>query len=177
MKSRLGSYVSIHLICQAKMKLINRFVLPLNFVIIIWYLCNACVPDTSRLREYISLSGEWKFTTDTSSTGYSSKWFISGIPNSYNVNVPHAWNIDSLTENYYGCAWYEKEFFIPEDWIEKRVKLEFERVYHDAAIWVNGEKAGVHIGSGYTTFSLDISEYIMFGENNSVLSFIHESIP
>ena len=42
--------------------------------------------------------------------------------------------------------------------------LEFEGVYMNAAVYVNGALAGQHI-SGYTPFTIDISPYLHAGEN------------
>ena len=37
--------------------------------------------------------------------------------------------------------------------------------YHDAFVYVNGEKAGEHLGSGYTPFEINITEFLVPGEN------------
>ncbi|NCG09278.1 MAG: DUF4982 domain-containing protein [Verrucomicrobia bacterium] len=54
-------------------------------------------------------------------------------------------------------GWYRKTFEIPEGVREQRIHLEFDGIYRDASIWVNGHLAGSHL-SGYTSFSLDITE-------------------
>ena len=54
-------------------------------------------------------------------------------------------------------AWYRKTFELPESVREQRIHLEFDGIYRDATIWVNGHLAGSHL-SGYTSFSLDITE-------------------
>jgi beta-galactosidase len=55
------------------------------------------------------------------------------------------------------AAWYRKTFEIPEAVRTQRIHLEFDGIYRDATIWVNGHLAGNHL-SGYTSFSLDITE-------------------
>ena len=52
------------------------------------------------------------------------------------------------------------EVEVPEEWLSVCVRLYFHSVYHDAKIYVNGELAGEHKNSGYTPFTVNISEYI-----------------
>ncbi len=41
-----------------------------------------------------------------------------------------------------GCYTYTKSFFAPEDWREKTVQIEFEGVYQNARVMINGDYAG-----------------------------------
>ncbi|HBO56857.1 MAG TPA: hypothetical protein DD622_00305 [Opitutae bacterium] len=54
-------------------------------------------------------------------------------------------------------GWYRKTFEIPKEASKQRIHLEFDGIYRDATIWVNGHLAGRHL-SGYTSFTLDITE-------------------
>lgn len=54
-------------------------------------------------------------------------------------------------------GWYRKTFKLPADAKKQRIHLEFDGIYRDATIWVNGHLAGRHL-SGYTSFSIDITE-------------------
>lgn len=63
---------------------------------------------------------------------------------------------------------YHKLFFVPEDWLGGRVTLHFEGVYCRSSVYVNQSYAG-GCASGYTEFSLDIQDYLRFGEENQVL--------
>ena len=57
------------------------------------------------------------------------------------------------------------EVEVPEEWLSVCVRLYFHSVYHDAKIYLNGELAGEHKNSGYTPFTVNISEYIKEGKN------------
>lgn len=54
-------------------------------------------------------------------------------------------------------GWYRKTFEIPSEIRDQRLHLEFDGIYRDSTIWVNGHLAGSHL-SGYTSFTLDITE-------------------
>lgn len=64
-------------------------------------------------------------------------------------------------------GWYRKTFELPEAVRDKRIHLEFDGIYRDATIWVNGHLAGRHL-SGYTSFSLDITELCLRDACNSI---------
>ena len=62
---------------------------------------------------------------------------------------------------------YEKKFTLPAEWAGRRVAFQFEGVYHDAAVSVNGREAARHL-YGYTGFTFDATELLRFGEENVV---------
>ena len=64
-------------------------------------------------------------------------------------------------------GWYRKQFaFLPE-WAGKRVFIEFEGVYRDATVWCNGVYLDRH-ASGYTGFTLELTDHLVPGEDNSI---------
>ncbi len=87
------------------------------------------------------------------------------------LDVPHDWSIESprspdapcgLDGGYFreGIAWYRKHFSLPPDQrVDQRVFIEFEGVYKDAEIIVNGHAAGRH-AYGYTSFVMDITDFL-----------------
>jgi beta-glucuronidase len=134
-------------------------------------------------REQQLLSGNWLFALDSAGKGEQNKWPEKGIPISScrMVRVPHAWNADTSLENYVGKAWYQRDFDIPAALVNRIVRLQFDAVFHDATIYVNGKKAAVHIGSGYTRFFVDASPFLHQGVNRLCVlvdnSFSQNNIP
>lgn len=121
-------------------------------------------------RTTLQLDQPWGFRTDPEAEGLLMGWATKGLPEPKTVSVPHTWNIEPETENYRGLSWYEYRFQVPELPQSGRVWLDFEAVYRDAVIWVNGVPAGSHLNSGYTAFRLEISRYIKSGDNLLVVS-------
>ena len=64
-------------------------------------------------------------------------------------------------------GWYRKTFELPAEDDGRRLWLEFDGVFRDCQVWVNGHLAGRHL-SGYTSFSFDITEACRFGGANCV---------
>lgn len=73
----------------------------------------------------------------------------------------------SDVEEIYHIGWYRKQFVPDPAWEGKRVFLEFEGVFRDAMVWVNGTYMDRHT-SGYTSFMLEMTDHLVFGEVNSI---------
>jgi beta-galactosidase len=43
-----------------------------------------------------------------------------------------------------GVGWYRKAFTAPASWRGRRVRVEFDGVYMDATVYLNGRKLGTH---------------------------------
>jgi len=74
----------------------------------------------------------------------------------------------SRTGNFPGGLFeYTKTFDVPEEYRDKCVTLEFEGVYRDAMVYINGEFAGQR-PNGYTNFYVRADPYLRYGEPNTV---------
>ena len=62
---------------------------------------------------------------------------------------------------------YEKEFDVPKEEEGRYVSFEFEGVYHNAEIWLNGNRAAFR-PYGYSDFFVDASKYLKYGEKNQI---------
>lgn len=82
------------------------------------------------------------------------------------VELPHDWLIyDSHRLYEDGCGWYRRSIVLKEALpTGERIIIRFEGVYMDSTTYVNGQKAG-EWKYGYSTFDVDITEYLVPGEN------------
>jgi len=63
-----------------------------------------------------------------------------------------------------GVGWYRKTFTLPEGAAGKRVSAQFDGVYMDSDVWLNGK----HLGKqpyGYTSFQYDLTSHLKPGDN------------
>jgi len=115
----------------------------------------------------IPLDGQWQFKTDLNDTGIKeTQNFLNDETGWRNVQVPHTWQVDPGLENYYGIAWYKRSVTLPQMIVGKTLQLEFDAIYRDAIVFVNGLKVGRHFGSGWTPFdftlkNIDIKELVV----------------
>ncbi len=106
------------------------------------------------------LNNDWQFRFDLSSDEF--------VP----VRIPHT--VKETPFNYFSedeyqtVSEYKTSFYAPLDWYYSTVRLTFEGVAHHAEVFLNGEKIGEHY-SGYTAFTLDITDYVELSSDNEIL--------
>jgi beta-galactosidase len=94
------------------------------------------------------------------------------------VTVPHDAMIDeprsSESAGEGNIGWYiggdyeyVKHFAAPLEWQGQTAMLEFEGVYHNAEVYLNGEKAAFR-PYGYTNFYVDLNPFLKYGEENEL---------
>jgi beta-galactosidase len=98
------------------------------------------------------------------------------------LDLPHDWSIEDLPGartpfaadaisqvsggfTVGGTGWYRKTFNVPESEKGKRVVVQFDGVYMNAEVWLNGQRLGEH-PYGYTSFWFDLTDKIKFGGAN-----------
>ncbi len=129
-------------------------------------------PILSQERLTTSINSLWRFqkqeTSPFTSNPDVSDWQI--------VNLPHTWNnkdvLDDGKRGYYrGKGWYYKklrESFNPK---MKNYFLHFEGANQYTQVYINGKKAGEHIG-GYSAFTIDITSYLKDNHQNELLIMV-----
>jgi beta-galactosidase len=68
-----------------------------------------------------------------------------------------------------GLGWYRKAFTLPESARGRRVFVEFEGVYMNAEVWLNGQSLGTR-PYGYSTFEYELTPQLRFGRESNVLA-------
>ena len=66
-----------------------------------------------------------------------------------------------------GAFEYRKTFSVPEEDRGSRIFLEFEGVYRDAMVYINGDYAGQR-PYGYSLFRVDAGRFLRFGADNEI---------
>jgi beta-galactosidase len=116
----------------------------------------------------VSLNGAWLFRFDPDKTGQANGWYKPEISADgwREVVLPHTWQIEQGSSDFYGTAWYRRRLEVPQAWSGHTVRIEFEAVFHSASIWVNGAEVGKHLRKGYTAFDFDITPFLHAGSDN-----------
>ena len=98
-------------------------------------------------RKCESLNGSWEFCVDRENVGKQDKWYLNFPAERGNINVPGCWNFELDLFNYFGTAWYKKEFYSKEC----NLQVEFGAVSGFAEVYLDGEYLGSHYG-GWSAF-------------------------
>lgn len=167
----------------------NRYKLIIALSCVFFLVTQGCTPSEpdslfnshTGPRTVILLDDDWRFFRGDPE-GAEETGFDDGAWRT--VNLPHDWSIEDLpgtdspldpaapggiSTGYYvgGTGWYRKKLDVPVSVKGKLLFLEFEGVYMNADIWVNGTHLGTH-PYGYTSFWYEISDYLQFGKENQI---------
>lgn len=142
-----------------------------------------CSIVSAQVRTVIDFNKDWKFFLGDDSTAMQSgfsdaKW--------RKLNLPHDWSIES---NFIkeapatnqggslpgGIGWYRKTFTLPESAREKKVNIEFDGVYKNSEVWINGHYLGKR-PYGYINFSYDLTPWLFFGKQNVIAVKVDNSL-
>ncbi len=74
------------------------------------------------------------------------------------------------------CVHYTKDFEMDAADADKNVWLEFEGVYQNAFVYINGAFAG-KCPYGYSNFYVDATKYLRFGQKNSLKVIVKNGVP
>lgn len=93
------------------------------------------------------------------------------------VTLPHDWQIDEPAQWYQSAVgWYRRSLEAPFLKAGRRVFLQFDGVYMNATVFVNGHKAG-EWKYGFTAFELDITEHLDPETENTLLVKVDARFP
>ena len=135
--------------------------------------CVLCGLTTIQARQRQNFDADWLFvladSAQMSKAEYNDSWWRQ-------LNVPHDWAIEG---DFYagnpsgagggalpgGIGWYRKHFEMKSEEVKsEKFFIEFDGVYMNSTVYVNGEKVGFR-PYGYSSFEYDITPYVKEGEN------------
>jgi len=126
-------------------------------------------PQLAR-EKWVNLNGEWEFQAaqkgEAVPVGQALKEKIL-VPFAAEAKLSGINRVEDL-------MWYKRSFTVPENWDGERVKLNFGAVDYLATVYVNGQSVGSHKG-GYTSFSFDITDYLVPGDNELIVHVLDET--
>ncbi len=150
--------------------------LHLSLLLVLSACCLSACSGEKQTRERLSFNNHWTFrlseTIDASAAGYDdTAWRI--------LNLPHDWSIEGTfsADNPAtpgggalpgGTGWYRKHFSIPETDRGKLFFIDFDGVYMNSSVWINGHLLGTR-PNGYISFRYDLTPYLRYGEDANVL--------
>ena len=143
-----------------------------NIILTICFLC-VLIPSTIYAQRYeINFNENWHFTSKDNPQ-YSNFCFDDNVWKE--ISIPHDWSfMKGISRDgaqldgggYFGggIGWYRKTFEGSSEWNKKRVLIEFDGVYMNSDVWINGHYLGKR-PYGYISFRYEISKYLNPGKN------------
>jgi beta-galactosidase len=131
----------------------------------------------SSQRAISNFNDKWKFFLGDDSVAREmnyddSKWRT--------LNLPHDWSIEGEFSDKYpttfnqgalpaGIGWYRKTFTLSNASQDKRVYIQFDGVYRNSEVWINGQYLGKR-PNGYISFQYELSPYLKFGNERNIIA-------
>ena len=125
----------------------------------------------------VSFNQDWRFQLGEVANGQERS--LNDAP-WRQLNLPHDWSIEGdFSEKHPagtgggalpgGIAWYRKTFTMPANARGKLVLVEFDGVYRNSEVWINGNYLGKR-PYGYSSFAYELTPYLSYGPTKNVLA-------
>src|ERR1017187_4565297 len=124
----------------------------------------------AKIRE--SFDFGWKFlkgdAPGAQQPGFSdSPWGFVDLPHDWSIEGPFGEQEKAQGSLPTGIAWYRKRFRVPDSYKDRTVVVEFDGIYQNSEVWINGQYLGKR-PYGYVAFSYDLSAHIKAGGDNVI---------
>lgn len=135
------------------------------------------------LTKAASIHNEGPYSQKFDKTRWPAQWKAVTLPHDWVVDLPfareashsHGYKTVGFKYPETSVGWYRKTFNVPAGDEGKHFTLQFDGIFRNADIWVNGFWLGKE-PSGYATQVYDISEYLDYGAENLVCVRVDASL-
>jgi beta-galactosidase len=130
-----------------------------------------------KIRQTENFGKNWKFHLGEASNAQDpafddSAWRV--------LRLPHDWSVEGEFSDKNpatagggalpgGIGWYRKAFSLPESQGGKSVFIDFDGVYRNSEVWINGNYLGKR-PYGYSSFRYELTPYLLYGDKMNVLA-------
>ncbi|WP_205513809.1 glycoside hydrolase family 2 TIM barrel-domain containing protein [Longitalea arenae] len=141
----------------------------------LYCLCNSLHAQPARVRE--DFDKNWTFhlgdLPQAKSTGFDdASWRKLNLPHDWSIELP----FDSTSATGTGggalrggLGWYRKTFTLPASDKGKNIFIDFDGVYCNSEVFINGHSFGVR-PNGYISFRYDLTPYLKYGNEKNVIA-------
>ena len=146
------------------------------FILMIYSL-SSCSSSPSQIRKTDSFNDNWKFHLGDVGNGQAvdlndTDWRT--------LNLPHDWSIEGEFSKDNpagvgggalpgGIGWYRKSFTLPSADTNKLVFINFDGIYRNSEVWLNGHCLGMR-PYGYSSFQYALTPYLNYGKEKNILA-------
>ncbi|MDQ6842794.1 MAG: DUF4982 domain-containing protein [Bacteroidota bacterium] len=128
-------------------------------------------------RSVVKFTRDWKFlpgdaASATSPSFNDASWRTLNLPHDWSIELP--FDSTSPTGNGGGAlrgglGWYRKTFTIPTSSKGKNIFIDFDGVYMNSEVFINGHSLGIR-PNGYISFRYNLTPYLNYGNEKNVIA-------
>jgi beta-galactosidase len=133
--------------------------------------------QTLAQRSIIDFNKGWRFYLGNDSLASQTKYNDTRWRQ---LSLPHDWSIEgdfsskepATTQGGAlptGIGWYRKTFVLPANASGKQVSIEFDGIYRNSEVWINGHWLGKR-PYGYSSFQYDLTPYLLKAPAKNVIA-------
>lgn len=140
-------------------------------------LFSACQSQKKTENRRSSFNEGWKFSLDAGNNAHQisyndQEWRI--------LDLPHDWSIEGEFSEEHpagygggalpgGIGWYRKSFVLSEEDKGKNIYIDFDGVYHESEVWVNGHFLGKR-PNGYISFRYELTDHLHYDGQENIIA-------
>jgi beta-galactosidase len=149
----------------------------ITFMVLFISLFQLSCTQSEIARNKLDFNDGWKFHLGDDSLAFRADYDDSGWRL---LNLPHDWSIEGEFSKDHstkhnggflpaGIGWYRKSFTIDKSKRDKNFYIDFEGIYRNGEVWINGHYLGKQ-AFGYIGFRYELTPYIHFGDSLNVIA-------
>ncbi len=153
-----------------------------NTLLIVAFLLLSLI-SSAQVRSVVNFNKGWKFLLGNDSLASNANYNDAQWRS---LNLPHDWSIESNFSSSFpatnqggalpgGIGWYRKTFTVPASSAAKNIRIEFDGVYKNSEVWINGRYLGKR-PYGYINFSYDLTPHLNYGKPNVLAVKVDNSL-
>jgi beta-galactosidase len=132
----------------------------------------------------VSFDAAWKFhlgdvSNAQATTFDDSSWTGLDVPHDWSISLPFNQSSAAGPGGGYldgGLGWYRKTFALPNLSSGQKVIIQFDGVYMDSTVWLNGTQVGAR-PYGFSSFECDLTASAKFGGSNVLAVRVNNQLP
>ncbi|MBD5778055.1 DUF4982 domain-containing protein [Pelagicoccus sp. NFK12] len=133
--------------------------------------------DSTAVREQQTFDFGWRFSLgdepEAKNPGFDDEsWRSLDLPHDWSIEGPYDKDAPSGGSGGYlptGVGWYRKTFTLPDEARGKQARIQFDGVYQNSTVWINGHELGTR-PFGYATFHYDLTPHLNYGSTPNVIA-------
>ncbi|MES2329056.1 MAG: beta-galactosidase GalB [Bacteroidota bacterium] len=122
-------------------------------------------------------NNNWKFFLGNDSTASQplfndNNWRKLDLPHDWSIELPFDEKAPATNQGGSlpgGIGWYRKSFILPASLANKFFFIEFDGVYRNSEVWINGHYLGKR-PNGYISFRYELTSWLKFGNQSNIIS-------
>jgi beta-galactosidase len=153
------------------------FFAPLGVIAILALILASCSTAPPKSRTVQPFTADWKFhlgdVPDAQEPVFNdTQWRTLNLPHDWSIEGPFSKDNPATAGGGAlpgGLGWYRKSFTMPASDTNKIITIEFDGVYRNSEVWINGHYLGKR-PYGYSSFHCVLTPFLKFGDEKNVVA-------